>query len=128
MSLTPSTAVACRWFEIPSTDLERAVAFYEALFDAKLIRQSMEDGTDLAIFPHHDTENGGCVVHAPHYQPCKSGVVIYLNCQDMAETLSRSIRLGGRLITPKTMLPGDLGCYAHIEDCEGNRIGLHAAK
>jgi predicted enzyme related to lactoylglutathione lyase len=23
-------------------------------------------------------------------------------------------------------LPGDMGCFAHVTDTEGNRVGLHA--
>jgi len=25
-------------------------------------------------------------------------------------------------------LPGDMGCFAHITDTEGNRVGLHAPR
>jgi uncharacterized protein len=27
--------------------------------------------------------------------------------------------------TPKTALPPGMGFFAHIEDCEGNIVGLH---
>jgi hypothetical protein len=29
--------------------------------------------------------------------------------------------------TPKVQLPDGMGCFAHIADTEGNRVGLHAA-
>ena len=32
------------------------------------------------------------------------------------------------LATPKVQLPGEVGCFAHITDTEGNRIGLHAPR
>ena len=30
------------------------------------------------------------------------------------------------IVTLKQHLPGDMGCFAHITDTEGNRVGLHA--
>jgi len=40
--------------------------------------------------------------------------------------LARVASLGGKLLTPKTALPPGMGFFAHIEDSEGNRVGLHA--
>jgi len=36
------------------------------------------------------------------------------------------VSAGGRIATPKVQLPGDMGCFAHITDTEGNRVGLHS--
>ena len=37
------------WFEIPATNFERAVKFYEAVFQVTLRRENI--GGDLAVFP-----------------------------------------------------------------------------
>ena len=38
----------------------------------------------------------------------------------------RVTRAGGRVVLDETALPDGLGVFAHILDCEGNRVGLHA--
>ena len=59
--------------------------------------------------------------------PSFDGALIYLNAGPSLDiTLARAEALGGRITTPKVVLPGDMGCFAHIADSEGNRIGLHA--
>ena len=40
--------------------------------------------------------------------------------------LARVAGAGGRVTTPKVQLPEGMGCFAHITDSEGNRVGLHA--
>jgi len=35
---------------------------------------------------------------------------------------------GGRVLVPKVVLPGDMGCFVQIADTEGNRVGLHALR
>ena len=52
--------------------------------------------------------------------------MIYLRTQRLAETLERVTRAGGRIVLNRTALPDGLGAFAHIVDCEGNRVGLHA--
>lgn len=119
------SAISC-WFEIPALDLDRAAAFYEKLLDLPLRRETIGE-SDMAIIARPGMDSNGCVIKSPHYQPGKTGIMLYLNCQaPLDDVLSTAIRNGGRLVTPKTVLPNDMGCYAHIEDCEGNRIGLHA--
>ena len=62
------------WFEIPATDLERAVRFYEAL-----LAVTMETGTmgpsRMAVFPFDKASTiGGCVMTAPGFRDRKSVV------------------------------------------------------
>ena len=40
--------------------------------------------------------------------------------------LARVAGAGGRVHTPKTALPPGMGFFAHVEDTEGNIVGLHA--
>lgn len=112
------------WFEIPASDLERAVAFYENLFAMRLRRETIA-GAALAIFPSERTGVSGAVVKGPQFRPGE-GPVVYLNGNGRLDAmLERVPGLGGRIAVPKTALPEGMGAFAHIIDTEGNRVGLH---
>ena len=111
------------WFEIPAADFERAVKFYEAVFQVSLRREQI--GGDLAVFPGTDTSVNGAVVSQAGYVPAANGAVVYLNAgDDLAPYLARVVANGGTVVTPKTALPPGMGHYAHFGDTEGNRVGL----
>jgi len=119
---------AIDWFEIPVQDIERAQSFYEALLAAPMRRETIA-GQTLAAFDHAETGVGGCLIAGPNApRPADAGTLVYLNPGCAIEVaLARAERAGGRVATPKVKLPGDMGCYAHVADSEGNRVGLHAA-
>ena len=126
MSTTPQHN-AIDWFEIPVRDIERAQAFYETLLGASLRRETIA-GNTLAVFSYAETGVGGCLMageSAP--APSAVGTLIYLNAGPrLDDTLARVATAGGRITTPKVQLPDGMGCFAHVADTEGNRIGLHA--
>jgi predicted enzyme related to lactoylglutathione lyase len=128
MSNTP-TRNAIDWFEIPVRDMDRAQAFYETLLGAPLRRETIT-GNTLAVFSYGDTGIGGCLMagsNAP--APSTDGTLIYLNAGAELDTvLARVGDAGGRITTPKVQLPDGMGCFAHITDTEGNRVGLHAPR
>jgi len=69
------------WFEIPAVDLDRAAAFYEALFDVKLIVMDMPQ-IKMRMFPVKDMMNNisGAIVDSGgfHKPSASDGVLIYL--------------------------------------------------
>jgi predicted enzyme related to lactoylglutathione lyase len=125
MAQTPRNAI--HWFEIPVRDLDRAQAFYSTLLGTTLQRQTMGENT-LAIFSYDEPGVGGCLMAgAGMPEPSVDGALVYLGAGDSLDpVLARVARAGGRVRTPKTQLPEGMGCFAHIEDSEGNRVGLHA--
>ncbi|WP_372526587.1 VOC family protein [Piscinibacter sp.] len=118
---------ALNWFEIPVRDMDRAQTFYETLLAAPMRREAMGPQT-LAVFTYDETGVGGCLLageSAP--RPADAGTLVYLNAKPSLDAvLARVEAAGGRVTTPKVTLPGDMGCFAHIMDTEGNRVGLHA--
>ena len=118
---------AIDWFEIPVHDMDRAQAFYEKLLATSMRRESI-DGQTLALFSYAETGVGGCLMAGPNApRPSDSGTMVYLNAGvSLDAVLSRVEAAGGRIATPKVQLPGDMGCFAHVADTEGNRVGLHA--
>ena len=61
------------WFEIPSSNFERAVNFYEAVFQVTLRRENI--GGDLAVFPGGEDSVNGAVVSQEGYVPAANGAV-----------------------------------------------------
>ena len=114
------------WSEIAVSDLKRATAFYEKLLDGKL-KQETFGAFRIACFPYEEGGIGGCLVHGEGYQPSARGTVTYLAATPGIDAaLERARSLGAMMLMPKTALPGEQGYIAHLMDCEGNRIGLHA--
>ncbi|WP_374409356.1 VOC family protein [Hydrogenophaga sp.] len=122
-------AHALNWFEIPVADMDRAVRFYEALTRQSLKREAFGGpGQELAVFPaDNDDDVHGALFKGPAMQPAAQGTLVYLNAGDALEPwLSRVEAAGGRVALPKVTLPDGMGCFAHIIDSEGNRVGIHA--
>lgn len=119
---------ALDWFEIPVQDLDRAQHFYETLLATSLRREEIA-GSALAVFPYAEAGAGGCLLAGPGAPaPSTAGTLVYLNAgPSLDATLARVAAAGGRVLTPKVVLPGEMGVYAHVADTEGNRVGLHAA-
>ncbi|AOY00980.1 VOC family protein [Jeongeupia sp. USM3] len=113
-------------FEIPVGDLERAIAFYEAVFGHELERLAV-DGNDMAFFPADQRANGisGALARGASYLPGKQGARIYFGVASIDDTLAKAVSAGGSITYPKTPI-GDLGWVAEFEDSEGNCIALHA--
>ena len=120
---------ALDWFEIPVTDMNRAIRFYETASASKLRREAFGGpGQELAVFPAKDEAAvKGALLFAPHAKPSAEGTVVYLNAAPSIDAwLERAQRAGGKLALPKTELPDGMGFFAHVLDTEGNRVGVHA--
>ncbi|MBE0646186.1 MAG: VOC family protein [Bacteroidales bacterium] len=118
------------WFEIPVTNMERAIKFYSTVFEVELTR--MQAGPeDMAFFPwvENSMGAGGCLVHHPgYYSPSKDGVVIYFTAWsgDAAIELSRVEAAGGKVLQEKKQISPEHGFMGLILDTEGNRIAVHS--
>lgn len=119
---------AVNWFEIPVFDLDRAQRFYEILFATPLLRDRRDGKGGLAVFPYEKYGVGGCLRRtADGPKPSPDGATVYLNAVPTLEAvLARVEAAGGHIALSRTELPGGMGCFAHVIDSEGNRVGLHA--
>ena len=119
---------AVSWFEIPVRDLERAQAFYERLLAKALRRETMGPQT-LAVIPYDPGQGvGGALITGVHIpDPSPNGTLVYLNAEPSLDAaVQRAVAAGGRVATPRVELPEGMGCFAHVIESEGNRVGLHA--
>jgi uncharacterized protein len=120
------------WFEIPVTDMDRAIRFYERVLDLSLDRQTMGE-LDMAWFPFVAEGTGapGTLVHAPkHYAPSDKGTLIYFSAfsGDLNVELSRVAAAGGKVLQEKTLITEEIGYMGLFLDTEGNRIAVHSMK
>jgi predicted enzyme related to lactoylglutathione lyase len=113
------------WFEIPAQDIDRAIAFYSAIFDTELQKMEVNQGYPMAMLPE-SLGGGGAIVQGDIYIPTEGGVLIYLNVGDQFDSIYEKVEAaGGKIAMPKHSM-GEYGFSAFIIDSEGNKIGLAA--
>ncbi|MDR0227974.1 MAG: VOC family protein [Flavobacteriaceae bacterium] len=114
------------YFEIPVTDMNRAINFYSTVFNFSF-EQEVFDSLDMAYFPFDNTQKGitGALVKGEIYKPTIDGILLYLNTTDIKQTLEIAESIGAEVLYPIN-IHKDLGfAVAELKDSEGNRIGLH---
>ena len=121
---------AISWFEIGTTDLDRATKFYETIFGVSLIPMDLPN-IKMRMFPidNMQTGIGGALVDSGgfHKPSATDGPLIYLNGNpDVQNILDKVEAAGGKIMVPKTEISPEYGYMAVILDTEGNRIGLHS--
>lgn len=114
------------WFEIPATDIDRAILFYSKLFQIDISK--IDCGTEQMGFFPEDFQVGGMISKAENFNPSKNGVIIYFDGgKDLENNLSLVEKLGGEIVMPKTKIEAEnRGYFALVLDSEGNRIGLYS--
>lgn len=112
------------WFEIPTSDLDRAQAFYENVLGVQLKRADFGGG-QMAVFPGGGKPNSsGALTRIPECEPSVQGTTVYISLADIRPVLARIAAHGGSVFVPRTELPDGIGYFAQIRDSEGNRVGL----
>jgi predicted enzyme related to lactoylglutathione lyase len=115
-------------FEIPATDISRAINFYQALLDIKIEKMDVE-GMQMGILPYEGQMVTGIIIKADGYKPSADGVTIYLNAgENLQVVLDRVEKNGGQILMPKTAHADESGYFAIFLDSEGNKIGLNSPK
>ncbi|TSA34482.1 MAG: VOC family protein [Porphyromonadaceae bacterium] len=118
------------WFEIPVADMDRAIKFYETVFEFKIDRNQL-GSLDMGWFPWEENglgSGGSLVYHPDHYNPSKDGTLVYFTAQsgDLQNELSRVVPAGGKVLAEKRLIAEGYGYLALVLDTEGNRIALHS--
>jgi hypothetical protein len=120
---------AISWFEIPTTRLAPAQAFYEAVLGRTLRREAMGP-SEGAVFAYDGEQGGvgGALMMGPTApQQSSGGTLVYLDASPSLDAaLERVVANGGSVALPRQALPPGMGFFAHILDLDGNRVGLHA--
>ena len=113
-------------FEIPATDISRAVNFYQIILDIKIEKMDVE-GMKMGILPYENQTVTGVIIQADGYKPSADGVTIYLNGGDNLQVILDKVeKNGGKIIAPKTAHADGSGFFAIFIDSEGNKMALNS--
>jgi uncharacterized protein len=111
------------WIEIPAADLERALAFYRAVFGLT------ETPARIAVLLASDKTKrnpGVSLVQSPLHTPCHGGPQVNFHMDAHAaltHALSFATTHGGCVLQPIVDM-GDGVRYAVLCDCEGNTFAV----
>jgi len=107
------------WVEIRVRDLEKAKKFYAGLFDWKI---TGEENKDFAYWLINTGEKpGGRMWRFPKEKPL--GILVYILVDDIDKTLENVVKMGGRVVVPKSKENGS--AMATFADPDGNLFGLY---
>lgn len=121
------------WFEIYTSDFNRAKKFYGEVFGYEItdIPMNNDRHSQMQYASFANNENGfgvnGALVKIDEAKPGIGGTLVYFSTEEITAELNRVEAAGGRIIRPKLDI-GDFGFIALIEDTEGNMIGLRSEK
>jgi len=125
MSFMPEHAVV--WTEIPVSDLEAAMVFYNAVLETEMVRD--DTGPNPVSFFQ---KAGGPMSPgiAGHLYPGKPGAgvgaTVHLAIDGTAEAArDRAVAAGGSVEGPIVEMP--FGRWAYVRDPDGNSLGLFQA-
>lgn len=120
------------WFEVPVSDMDRAIKFYEKIFDYKL--QFVDLGElKMALFPTSKSgvgASGSLIQHPTFYKPSNNGTLVYFSSPsgDLQNELDKIEKAGCEVIIPKRQISESGGFMGLFLDSEGNRVALHSFK
>ncbi len=112
-------------FEIPADDIERAQKFYGELFGWKIEKITGPTPMDywLITTSAEKAEVGVLGGGMMKRQTPEQQITIYINVPSVAEYVDKVTKLGGKVVFPKTAVPG-MGYFAGCIDPENNGFGL----
>jgi predicted enzyme related to lactoylglutathione lyase len=107
-------------FEIPADNPERAVEFYQKVFDWKIEKMQMPDAYWLVTTGKEGEMgiNGGIMDRSG-----SKTVVNTIGVADLEATVNKVLAAGGKRVTPAQKIPG-VGMHSYCTDPEGNWFGL----
>ncbi len=106
------------YVEIGTTDLPRTAQFYIDIFGWQVTDPNSKV---YSTFATGDGIGGG-LYRTDQVKP-GGGIIIYIAVDDISAALARITAAGGRVLVPKTEIPGT-GWYGHFADPVGNHLGL----
>jgi uncharacterized protein len=117
-------------FEIPVSDIDQAVKFYEQAFGWQISQDQMPDGstyTSAVTTPVDEQQqpqkpgaiNGALIERNDTF----TAPVVTVDVDSVEDAISKVESAGGKALLPKASIPG-MGEYAYVTDPSGNVVGL----
>lgn len=117
------------FFEIPTDNFERAVKFYQTVFNVELEIRTYGKEKYMAFFPKENGKFQGAISFSTNCKPLNNGVFISFFVDDMDLIIEKIKVNGGTIIHSKQRIEEEgFGYSSLFLDTEGNRIGLSADK
>ncbi len=115
------------WFEIPVSDMNRAKAFYENVFEIDINVMDF-GGVLMGWFPNKPEAHGvsGSLIQQESYVPSQEGTLVYFISEDVKTEIDRVEAAGGKIYQEKTKISDEHGFMGVFIDSEGNRVALHS--
>ena len=114
------------WVDIPVTDIDRAIAFYEAVLACSIHKEEFPGGS-MGILPHAEQDASSCLVQTADSAPGQVGPLLYLNVDGRLDAAVALVEANGGSVTLRPESIGPHGFRAIILDSEGNRIAHHSS-
>lgn len=117
------------WFEIYTSDMERAKSFYAGVFQKWDRIDLSNNGITMFWFPWKDDASWAAwaLVHMEDYGPSGQWTIVYFSCEDCAVEESRVEEFWWKVHQSKMSI-GEFGFISMVVDTEWNMIGLHSNK
>lgn len=117
------------WIEIPVADLERALAFYRAVFDLDETPRYQDGSAQIAVLLPSDKSHrapGVSLVQSPEHSPDPHGVVVNFHLGDHAALAAavQAVEQHGGAVCAPLVDAGDGQHYLTVRDSEGNTLAL----
>lgn len=108
------------WWELPVSDVGAGKAFFTTVFGWTYV--SFGDDENYVGVSTGTALVGG--LYRAESIGAGDPVRVYVNVADLEGTLSAAEAAGGRVLTARTEVGGDMGWWAEIADPDGRRLGL----
>lgn len=117
------------WVEIPVADLERALAFYRAVFGLNETPRFQDGSVQVAVLLSSDKSSrapGVSLVQSPEHTPGPHGIVVNFHLGDHAALAAavQAVEQHGGAISAPLVDAGDGQRYLTVLDSEGNTLAL----
>lgn len=128
------------WVEIPVNDFERALHFYQNVFETKLALRTFY-GKKVGLFSNDASGVKASINEVDNYQGT-NGIKPFFFVTVMADAIEAVEENGGKIIRRPTLLKqtnengeiiigsnlidNEVGYYAEIQDSEGNHLYLYS--
>lgn len=114
------------WFDVPVTDLDRAIRFYSAVLGSAVTKEK-SGSIPIGMLPTPDGQKMGCLVSGNQAEPSLSGVMIWFDVDGrLKESVAAAAANGGKILGDIHAI-GEFGFRAEVQDSEGNRIALYSS-
>lgn len=114
------------WFDVPVTDLDRAIRFYSAVL-ASPVAKEQTGSIPIGMLPTPDGQKMGCLVTGNQARPSLDGVMIWFDVDGrLRDAVMAATENGGEILGDIHAI-GGFGFRAEVKDSEGNRIALYSS-